>query len=219
MFLPFCENCGSYGSFSPEVLVRHVSDDGPPLKPLTAREARNYREIRVEVWGLGWIPTESTFCVLVWGEPGGGKSSFALMVGQAWVRARSEVVLFVSAEEGLGETVSSRLRWLEIIEDRLLIVPACSPGDALSTAVAREVSLVILDSWSVAGWSLTDLAQLKERVSVLFVCHVTKGNELAGPQYLAHYVDQSIHVEGGRFKHVKNRFGPLLEGVVLGVAE
>lgn len=199
--------------------MRQVCGDGTPLKTLTSREARSYKESRVEVWGLGRIPTESTVCVLAWGEPGGGKSSFALMVGQAWVRARAEVVLFISAEEGVGETVSSRLRWLEVCEEQLLIVPACSPGDALSTAVAHEASLIILDSWSVAGWSLTDLAQLRESVSVLFICHVTKGNELAGPSYLSHYVDQSIHIEGGRFKHKKNRFGPLLEGVVLGVAE
>jgi len=154
--------------------------------------------------------------VMVAGAPGSGKTCYSYMVGQSWIRSRGESVLFVSAEEGVSESVGARLRWLEIAEERIFIVPGCAPCDALSTARAHDVGLLILDSWSVAGWSLTDLAQLRDSFSILFVVHLTKQDDPAGPRYLEHYVDQVVRIENGRFEHTKNRFGDLQSGRVFG---
>jgi len=122
--------------------------------------------------------------------------------------------VYVSYEEGISENVGSRLRWLEITEEELHFIPSCDPSTALSTANERGARLLILDSWSVANWSLTDLSQITEHISFIFILHQTKAVQHAGPQYLSHYVDQVIKAEAGRYEFEKNRFGELHKGEI-----
>jgi DNA repair protein RadA/Sms len=176
------------------------------------------------VLGGGFVAGSTT---LLYGEPGVGKSTLALMTLRALARERD--VLLVAAEESAPQ-VAQRARRLGEIPERLHVATTTSV-DAASVLIAEGArSLCVVDSISamsdetlssVVG-SVPQVRAAAERLcsvaketgtALLLIGHVTKDGELAGPRALEHLVDTVIRIEGDRHGSLrivraqKHRFG------------
>jgi DNA repair protein RadA/Sms len=158
-----------------------------------------------------------------------GKSTLLLDVA-ARVASRGSTVLYVSAEESIGQ-VRMRAERTGSLHDSLLLTNTTDLATVLGQVEDSEPSLLIVDSVqtvaadtvdSLAGGpaqvrevasSLMRLAKQQE-ISVIMVGHVTKDGQVAGPRTLEHLVDVVCHFEGDRqsplrfIRALKNRFGP-----------
>jgi len=188
--------------------------------------------------------------VLLAGEPGVGKSTLLI---QLLKKMPAQQILYVSGEESV-EQVKSRAERLGVSGGNLLLLAETNVENILEEIkILRDKDirgkekellniLVIIDSiqtlWSedfegypgsvsqVRGCSqrLLELAK-KKGITMIFVGHVTKEGEIAGPMILSHMVDVVLFLEGERFTELrllrgfKNRFGPTDEVGVFRMAE
>ena len=177
------------------------------------------------VLGGGLVAGSTT---LLFGEPGAGKSTLALMVLRE--RAlRGDGVALVAAEESPGQ-VARRARRLGAVPEGLDVLATADLSAAEALVREGRRTLVVVDSVSalsdgaLAGGagSVPQVRHAAERLcaaakstdtTLLLVGHVTKDGELAGPRALEHLVDTVVRIEGERqgtlrlLRSVKNRFG------------
>lgn len=194
------------------------------------------------VLGGGFVAGSTT---LLFGEPGVGKSTLALMSLRALAQQSIEVLL-IAAEESTGQ-VAQRARRLGEVPEGLHVAASTSVEAAEQLLRERRPTLCVVDSVSamsdeslpsVAG-SVPQVRHAAERLcaiaketgtALLLVGHVTKDGELAGPRALEHLVDTVVRIEGDRqgslrlIRALKHRFGPtgevgLLEMVPEGLRE
>lgn len=185
------------------------------------------------ILGKGLVPGA---VLLIGGEPGIGKSTLLLQVAGA-VAASGRSVLYLSGEESLGQ-LRGRAERLGMMHDSMMAVASSRIEDVLPILEeATPPDLLIVDSvqtlTSVRAEGLpgsvsqvravsTELSERCRAVGtcVLFVGHVTKDGQLAGPKLLEHMVDTVISLEGDRrqqyrmLRVLKNRFGPNQELLV-----
>jgi DNA repair protein RadA/Sms len=149
---------------------------------------------------------------MCFGAPGAGKTTFMLRMADA-IASAGERVLFVSAEEGVGDSLRKKLRDMELFSDDLWFVPASTSADVLDVVEDKEISWVFVDSFNMIRWGLTDLEAIhRGGVGLCWSAHVVKDGSASGPMMLQHVCDVVLEVEALKWKQVKNRFGPLLEG-------
>jgi DNA repair protein RadA/Sms len=194
------------------------------------------------VLGGGFIAGSTT---LLFGEPGIGKSTLALMSLRT-LAGNFTPVLLVAAEESVAQ-VAQRARRLGDVPVGLEVAALTNVDAAEQLLRERRPTLCVIDSisamsdgalGSVAG-SVSQVRHAAERlcsvaketgVALIIVGHVTKDGELAGPRALEHLVDTVIRIEGDRhgslriIRALKHRFGPtgevgLLEMVRDGLRE
>lgn len=178
------------------------------------------------VLGGGFVAGSTT---LLFGEPGVGKSTLALMSLRALALAGSQVLL-IAAEESAPQ-VAQRARRLGDVPAGLDVAATTDVAAAEQLLLARRPALCVIDSISamsddalasVAG-SVPQVRHAAERLcavakatgtALVLVGHVTKDGELAGPRTLEHLVDTVIRIEGDRhgtlrfIRAMKHRFGP-----------
>jgi DNA repair protein RadA/Sms len=178
------------------------------------------------VLGGGIVPGAA---ILLSGEPGVGKSTLLLDVAGR-VALRGDTVLYVSAEESVGQ-VRLRAERTGALVDTLLLAAETNLGTVLGHIDDVKPSLVIIDSVQTISSETVDglaggVAQVREvaatvvriakerGIPVILVGHVTKDGSIAGPRLLEHLVDVVMHFEGDRqtalrfIRTLKNRFGP-----------
>jgi DNA repair protein RadA/Sms len=177
------------------------------------------------VLGGGFVAGSTT---LLYGEPGVGKSTLALMT--LCQLASEHDVLLVAAEESAPQ-VAQRARRLGDVPAGLEVATTTSVESAAELMSERRRALCVIDSISamsddalssVVG-SVPQIRAAAERLcaiakasgtSLLLIGHVTKDGELAGPRALEHLVDTVIRIEGDRHGSLrtvraqKHRFGP-----------
>jgi len=198
-------------------------------------ESVEHRRLRVpleefnRVLGGGVVPGS---VVLLGGDPGIGKSTLLLQVGNL-VAQHGGPVLYVSGEES-AEQVKLRADRLGTIADDLYMVAETDVEAIIALTQELKPVLLIVDSIqtmhtadldSLAGSvgqvrestaRLTRLAKGHE-IGAFLVGHVTKEGSLAGPKTLEHMVDTVLYLEGDQYhayrllRSVKNRFGPANE--------
>lgn len=237
-----CAGCGEWNTLDEErtgAKARVASIPTTSLRDVAASTAA-VRSTGVgeldRVLGGGLIAGSTT---LLFGEPGVGKSTLALMSLRE-LAATSASVLLIAAEESVAQ-VAQRARRLGVVPVGLEVAASTNVDVAQQLLRERRPTLCVVDSisamsddalGSVAG-SVPQIRHVAERlcsvaketgVALLLVGHVTKDGELAGPRALEHLVDTVIRVEGDRhgslrlIRALKHRFGPTGEVGLLEMA-
>ena len=191
------------------------------------------------VTGGGIVPGAA---ILIGGDPGIGKSTLLLQSVCALTNNGVGCV-YVSGEESTDQ-IRMRANRLGLGETAVKLAAATNVRDILESvrAAEKDVQLLIIDSIQTMYVDSIDSApgtvtqvrtsaqeiirMAKTRnIAVIFVGHVTKDGQIAGPRVLEHLVDTVLYFEGDRSHHfrilraVKNRFGPTDEIGVFEMAE
>jgi len=232
-----CPDCGEWNTFVEEVAA--ATRGGPraaaavAAQPVSVAEAATAPEARSStgiaefdrVLGGGLVGGS---VVLVGGDPGVGKSTILLQVGDRLARGDARV-LYVSAEESVRQT-RLRAERLGAAAPRLLLLAENDLDVILHTASAQRPAALIVDSIQTVyrtdvASAPGSVAQVREctaalvrlakdeGIAVFIVGHVTKEGALAGPRVLEHLVDTVLYFEGDRhhayriLRATKNRFG------------
>ncbi|MDB2414340.1 DNA repair protein RadA [Rickettsiales bacterium] len=167
--------------------------------------------------------------ILIGGDPGIGKSTIVLQTA-ANLASSSHEVAYISGEESIDQ-LRLRARRLGLEKTPVQLLATTSVKDIIATLnVAKPPEVVIIDS--IQTMYLDDLGSApgtvsqvratshelisfakKRGITMIFVGHVTKEGQIAGPKVLEHMVDAVLYFEGDRghqfriLRSVKNRFG------------
>ncbi len=190
------------------------------------------------VSGGGFVPGSG---VLIGGDPGIGKSTL-LTQALAKLADKGERVIYVSGEEAIAQ-VRLRATRLGLIDSEVMLAAETNVADIIATlSEGKRPSVVVIDSiqtlWSpVIDAAPGTVSQLRagaealirfakqKGTTILFVGHVTKDGQIAGPKVIEHMVDTVLYFEGDRghqfriLRAVKNRFGPTDEIGVFEMSE
>lgn len=237
-----CDSCGEWNSITEEVGAEAVpkglgakkTGRALPLVNLKGeshekipRMVTNIKEFD-RVTGGGLVPGSA---LLIGGDPGIGKSTLLLQVVCALSQNEKRCV-YVSGEEAVGQ-VRLRADRLGLAGADVELAAATNVRDIVASMEDNEkpISLLVIDSIqtmyvdtveSAPGTvtqvrtSAQEIVRTAKRlgITVLFVGHVTKDGQIAGPRVLEHMVDTVLYFEGDRsfqfriLRAVKNRFGP-----------
>ncbi len=178
------------------------------------------------VTGGGMVPGSA---VLIGGDPGIGKSTLLLQV-VCKLASSGKTCLYVSGEEAVDQ-VRLRAQRLGLENAPVALASATSVRDIVASMESDPMDLIVIDSIQTmyvdtvesAPGTVTQVRTCtqelirvakKRNIAILFVGHVTKEGQIAGPRVLEHMVDAVLYFEGDRghqfriLRTVKNRFGP-----------
>ncbi len=180
------------------------------------------------VTGGGIVPGAA---ILIGGDPGIGKSTLLLQSVCALTNNNVPCV-YISGEESTDQ-IRMRANRLGLGDTPVKLAAATNVRDIIETVKSTkdDIKLMIIDSIQTmyvdniesAPGTVTQvrtsaqeiIRMAKSRgISVIFVGHVTKDGQIAGPRVLEHLVDTVLYFEGDRshqfriLRAVKNRFGP-----------
>lgn len=178
------------------------------------------------VTGGGMVPGSA---VLIGGDPGIGKSTL-LLQAVCKLAQSGKTCLYVSGEEAVDQ-VRLRARRLGLENAPVALASATSVRDIIASMESESLDLIVIDSIQTmyvdtvesAPGTVTQVRTCtqelirvakKRNIAILFVGHVTKEGQIAGPRVLEHMVDAVLYFEGDRghqfriLRTVKNRFGP-----------
>lgn len=236
-----CDDCGEWNSFAEESLGGGVAagpatsklgrgriieltalSGGPDQAPRTKSGIAEFDRVT----GGGFVRGST---ILVGGDPGIGKSTLLLQVAASMARTGAPVV-YISGEEAVAQ-IRLRAERLGLASAPVRLAAETSVEDILATVGdGAPPSLLIIDSIQTLWTSQADSApgtvtQVRASAqaliryakqtgtSVVFVGHVTKDGQIAGPRVVEHMVDAVMTFEGEGGHHfrilrsVKNRFG------------
>lgn len=179
------------------------------------------------VTGGGIVPGAA---ILIGGDPGIGKSTLLLQAVCALTKNNVPCV-YVSGEEAIDQ-IRMRADRLGLSDTPLKLASATNVRDILESIrhaeehlkvlIIDSIQTVYVDSVDSAPGTVTQVrASAQEiirmakssNIAVIFVGHVTKDGQIAGPRVLEHLVDTVLYFEGDRshqfriLRSVKNRFG------------
>jgi DNA repair protein RadA/Sms len=166
--------------------------------------------------------------VLLAGDPGVGKSTLLLDVAARAARAGAACI-YISGEEA-ADQIRSRAQRMGLADAPVKLAAETALRAILDGLKAEACDLVVVDSiqtlWSDAHEAgpgsvtqvracASELVRLAKRrgLAVIFVGHVTKDGQIAGPRVVEHMVDAVLSFEGERgypfriLRGAKNRFG------------
>jgi len=180
--------------------------------------------------------------LLIGGDPGIGKSTLLLQVVCKLALAGKKC-LYVSGEEAVDQ-VRLRAQRLGLDNAPVDLAAATSVRDIIASIdngqdnpdllVIDSIQTMYVDTVESAPGTVTqvrtsaqELIRVAKRrgIAIIFVGHVTKDGQIAGPRVLEHLVDAVLYFEGDRghqfriLRTVKNRFGPTDEIGVFEMAQ
>ena len=180
--------------------------------------------------------------LLIGGDPGIGKSTLLLQVVCKLALSGKKCV-YVSGEESVDQ-VRLRAQRLGLDKAPVDLASATSVRDIIASMeegpqspdllVIDSIQTMYVDTVESAPGTVTqvrtsaqELIRVAKRrgICVVFVGHVTKDGQIAGPRVLEHLVDTVLYFEGDRghqfriLRTVKNRFGPTDEIGVFEMAQ
>lgn len=174
------------------------------------------------VLGGGFVPGH---VVLLTGEPGIGKSTLLL-------QALSKLTtLYISGEESASQ-IKDRADRLKVDVSKFVFSDTLQVEGIISgiSALTTFPDLIVIDSIQMIYSKLQEgtpgsVAQMREcalqlvrlakekHIAMIFIGHVTKDGDIAGPKIIEHMVDTVLSFEGEKVSHFrvlranKNRFG------------
>ncbi|MEM7650650.1 MAG: DNA repair protein RadA [Pseudomonadota bacterium] len=238
-----CDGCGEWNTITQEVTEASVPKGMSAGKkgrkidfvslsdPAQSEYPRHISGIEEfdRVTGGGLVPGSAC---LIGGDPGIGKSTLLLQaVGS--LSKRNVRCVYVSGEEAVDQ-VRMRAQRLGLADAPVELASATNVRDILTSVESggeKPVQLLIIDSIQTmfvdniesAPGTVTQVRTSAQEIirhakaknmAVIFVGHVTKDGQIAGPRVLEHMVDTVLYFEGDRshqfriLRAVKNRFGP-----------
>ncbi len=184
------------------------------------------------VTGGGIVPGS---VILIAGEPGIGKSTLLLQIA---LQLQHQKILYVSGEESNQQI---KLRANRLQDDSLdcLLLTETNTHQILKIAKRENPEVIIIDSIQTMQTPFLEsapgsISQIREtaqelvkyakenHTAVIFIGHITKDGQIAGPKILEHMVDVVLQFEGDHhyqyrlLRTLKNRFGSTSE---LGIYE
>jgi len=197
----FCVCCQSIGTLVPN--YHRAADEilggqeGSTI--LSALELSKRAEGGTEAFGIRW----GGFNV-VYGPPGGGKTILMLKV----IESLPKPGLYIALEEGLGDTLASKLRYLEIRSEDLYFAAPGSVKEINSIISEHHPGAMCIDSVSVSTMTASDLLQIARNNDVIVIAslQVTKEGIAAGSMSFLHLSDVVIRVENLEYSIEKSRF-------------
>ncbi len=233
-----CPECQAWGTMAEEgVRAAALSLPAPVTPrnkalPISRQDASVARAIPTgigeldRVLGGGLVPGA---VLLLAGEPGIGKSTLLLEVGQKFAQCGGPPALIVTGEESTSQ-VRARAERTHTMHADLFLAAENDLGAVLAHLDEVKPGLLILDSVQTIASSMVDgvvggvpqiravtaaiSAVAKERgIATVLVGHVTKDGSIAGPRALEHLVDVVLYFEGDRhsslrlLRAIKNRYG------------
>lgn len=191
-----CERCGTWNMIVP---LAQAADLPMPASALAGLGAVKLLRTGIVAWdkAMGGIFPGGIY--LIGAEPGCGKSSLCLQILGGWEHSDT---LYISTEEQ-RESVAARAMRFGCPDVPILAEPEL--GKILEIVATRpDGTFVVIDSLQkirVHGASMggvtalkTSVAELKKagersRATLLFISHVTKDDDFAGPKTVEHDVD------------------------------
>lgn len=237
-----CDACGEWNTISEEAAPDSVpkglstNKKGKVIEFVDLRSdlTKNYPRYVTKisefdrVTGGGLVPGSAT---LIGGDPGIGKSTLLLQTVCALTR-NNVPCAYISGEEAVDQ-IRMRAQRLGLSDSPVKLASATNVRDIMeSLRASTELPKVIIidsiqtmyvDNIDSAPGTVTQvrtsaqeiIRMAKSRnICVIFVGHVTKDGQIAGPRVLEHLVDTVLYFEGERghqfriLRSVKNRFGP-----------
>jgi predicted ATP-dependent serine protease len=154
---------------------------------------------------------ELSAIMLIWGENGSGKSTFAL--GMANTMAGWGRVEYIPAEENFGKTLIERVNRLKATADDLHFTRYKTLAALKKWVQEKRPVTVFLDSISVLSANDKDVVQFaswcrENGIGFVMVSHANKDSSFKGNSMLAHETDINIEVlkEDGQACTRKNRY-------------
>lgn len=167
--------------------------------------------------------------ILIGGDPGIGKSTLMLQIGQALAQ-KGESILYVSGEESAPQ-IAMRAERIKAAASKLYLLCETEIDEIKAAIEQLKPVAVIIDSIQVIHKrdlpsSPGSVVQVREtaaellhtakgcQTAIFLIGHVTKSGEIAGPRLLEHMVDAVLYFEGDKhlqyriLRVIKNRFGP-----------
>ncbi len=237
-----CDACGEWNTITEEVLETGSVPKGLSGKQkgriiefvnLQNEKSKTYPRLKTKieefdrVTGGGIVPGAA---ILIGGDPGIGKSTILLQSVCALTNNNVGCV-YVSGEESTDQ-IRMRANRLGLGDTPVKLAAATNVRDILESIKSeKDVQLLIIDSIQTmyvdnvdsAPGTVTQVRTSAQEIirmakakgiAVIFVGHVTKDGQIAGPRVLEHLVDTVLYFEGDRshqfriLRAVKNRFGP-----------
>ncbi len=230
-----CENCDAWNSVVEELpATTHMGSKVSGGKPaeLIALQGTTVDNPRLNthsaefdrVLGGGLVAGSA---ILIGGDPGIGKST--LLLQTAAHLSQKTPVLYFSGEESASQ-IQLRAKRLGLENADVHIATTGHLETILATMAKNKTGFMVIDSIQTVFSDKTESAPgtvsqvrlaaneiigaaKKAGVCVVFVGHVTKDGQIAGPRVLEHMVDTVMYFEGDRgqpfriLRTFKNRFG------------
>lgn len=167
---------------------------------------------------IGKVPVN--FRMLLWGAPGHGKSSLALMLANDI--GRTLKVLFVSAEESLqSATLTNRIKRFKANSRNLIFNDSNDTGTIERIISTYSPKFVVIDSVNVIKGKVESVLQLMQKfpdIGFIIIAQATKDHKrYSGISALAHAVDIVVNVNDGKAEAQKNRYSALGSMTVKGI--
>lgn len=236
-----CESCHEWNTIIEEIHEATPKGLGTKTKgrkiefvPLSGENGKKYPRHKTgikefdRVTGGGLVPGSAT---LIGGDPGIGKSTLLLQAVCALAKSGVRSV-YVSGEESVDQVrmrasrmglADAPVELASATNVRDIVASVSSGQQPTSVLIIDSIQTMFIDSIDSAPGTVTQVRTSAQEIirtakakgmAVIFVGHVTKEGQIAGPRVLEHMVDTVLYFEGDRshqfriLRGVKNRFGP-----------
>lgn len=161
------------------------------------------------IWSEFIGEPEFGFSASIFGSPGHGKSTFAILLAK-YLSENHGKVLFNSSEEKHSKSLSDKFRRIEATSEFIKISSASNIVELTKEMERYTCPFVILDSVNYMKATPDEIENLKNKfpsVSLILIHQATKTGHQKGSNEFPHNADIVIQVIDGVARTTKNRFG------------
>jgi len=169
---------------------------------------------------LGKLPRQVQFSMMIYGEPGSGKSSLSLKIANVLAKATNKYVLYNANEEPLESgSINLRLNMLNINDTRIKILDARDFDILQMHLRTGKYKFCVIDSLNnfegVSDMDVLNLMQEFPNVSFIFLSMVDKQNKAKATKTFEHLVFAVYFTENSKTGEAivrlkKSRYGATL---------
>jgi hypothetical protein len=163
------------------------------------------------LWGDFLGEPEKGFAALIYGKPGAGKSTLALLLAHYFAENHGKV-LFISSEEGVSKSLKDKINRYNLKSQNLQIGPPPERNfeGAKKFIEANKRAFIFIDSVNHLQINPKQIEELRvkyPKTTFIMVFQATKDGQIKGSTEYAHNADIVLKVEDERAHTEKNRFG------------